>query len=153
MNQSTQGGHSMRSFVFEIGERSRKVSRLIGKLRSDLQKAFVIEKKSQKLTQQAIATRLNVNRSVINRQLTGTENLTVKSAVELAWAMGWETRIEVFKPELVPGKNELNSGLRETRVRASAGTGTSYRPLLPIANTQQIIVLNHETVNVTVRAE
>jgi transcriptional regulator with XRE-family HTH domain len=97
----------MNSFVFDIGERSRRVSRVLGKLRSDLQEAFVYEKKVRKITQQKIAENLNVNRSVVNRQLIGKENLTVKSAVELAWAMGWEAKIEIFKPDNLAISNEI----------------------------------------------
>jgi hypothetical protein len=89
----------MNSFVFDIGEKSRTVARVLGDLRSSLQSAFLIEKKARKLTQQEIANTLNVNRSVVNRQLMGLENLTVRSAAELAWAMGWQTRIEVYKDD------------------------------------------------------
>ena len=121
----------MTSFVFDIGERSRKVSRTLGKLRSDLQAAFIAERKSRKLTQQAVATTLNVNRSVVNRQLTGIENLTVKSAVELAWAMGWETKIEVYKPSATPGQNERLSGV-DGHVRAFP-LGSTNR-IMPIVN-------------------
>lgn len=73
----------MTSFVFDIGERSRRVSRTLGKLRSDLQAAFIAERKSRKLTQQAVATTLNVNRSVVNRQLTGIEILQSRALSSL----------------------------------------------------------------------
>src|ERR1700680_2821686 len=63
MSQNIRGERSMRSFVFDIGEKSRRVSRTLGKLRADLQTAFITERKSRKLTQQAVANSLNVNRS------------------------------------------------------------------------------------------
>jgi len=92
--------------VFDIGELPRIVGRAIGDLRVQLQSAFIAEKKSRGLTQQAIATTLGVNRSVINRQLRGEENLEVKSVVALAWAMGWETNLSIYKPQPSAEYNE-----------------------------------------------
>lgn len=80
----------MNSYVFDIGEKDRKASRFIGHVRTELQKALVAEKAERKITQQQIANQIGVNRSVINRQLMGTENLTLRSVAELAWALGWE---------------------------------------------------------------
>lgn len=87
----------MPSLMFDIGERGRTVARFIAHVRSELQRAFVAERRENKLTQQAIAQKLGVNRSVINRQLTGIENLTVKRVIELAWAMGWEVKFSLEK--------------------------------------------------------
>jgi hypothetical protein len=115
----------MTSFVFDIGETPRKVARAIGHVRSELQKAFVAEKKARKLTQQAIATKRGVHRSVINRQLIGVDDLTYRSIVENALAMGYEPVFSLHKPEIVPGDNE--PGASELSVSSSTGpvgTGT-----------------------------
>jgi transcriptional regulator with XRE-family HTH domain len=82
-----------------------------------LQKAFLAEKQSNKLTQQEIATRLGVNRSVVNRQLKGEENLTVRSAAAFAWAMGCKLTFHVEKLQRGPGDNNLVAD------RISIGTG------------------------------
>jgi nucleoid DNA-binding protein len=87
----------MTSYMFEIGEKARKASRFIGHVRAELQRALVAEKASRKLTQQKLADALGVNRSVINRQLMGTENLTLRSVAELGWALGWEPHFEMRK--------------------------------------------------------
>ena len=87
----------MPSYLYDIGDRSRAVARFIAHIRSELQKAYAQERVERKLTQQAIATRLGVNRSVINRQLTGLENMTVRSVAELAWAIGWTPNFSVSK--------------------------------------------------------
>jgi hypothetical protein len=89
----------MTSFVFDIGERARKASRFIGHVRSELQHALICEKKERKITQQEIANLLGVNRSVINRQLMGTENLTLRSVAELAWALNWDICFELRKAQ------------------------------------------------------
>lgn len=88
----------MNLFVYDIGERARKVSRFIGEVRAELQRALMVEKKSRRLTQQQIATSIGVNRSVINRQLMGLENLTLRRVAELAWALEWEIVFYLRKP-------------------------------------------------------
>jgi hypothetical protein len=88
----------MNLYVFDIGEKARKVARFIGEVRAEFQRAFVIEKSFRKITQQQIATMIGVNRSVINRQLMGLENLTLRRVAELAWALGWEIVFQLRKP-------------------------------------------------------
>ena len=95
----------MTSLVHDIGERPRTVSRFISHVRSELQGALIKEKKSRKLTQQAIAKMLGVNRSVINRQFVGTENLTLRSVADLAWAMGYDVDFMLSKTEVDTGGN------------------------------------------------
>jgi predicted XRE-type DNA-binding protein len=89
----------MNSYTFDIGAKSRKVSRFVGQVRSELQRALSSEKANRKLTQQQIATAIGVHRSVINRQITGVENLTLRSVAEIAWALGWEIEFSLRKPE------------------------------------------------------
>ena len=92
----------MTSYVFDIGEKARKVSRFIGTVRSELQYALSKEKAARKkFTQQDIATLLGVNRSVINRQLIGTENMTLRRVAELAWALGWDIEFRLRKNNTV----------------------------------------------------
>jgi plasmid maintenance system antidote protein VapI len=98
----------MTSYVFDIGERARRASRFITHVRAELQRAFVAEKSVRKITQQKVAELLGVNRSVVNRQLTGEENLTLRSVAELAWALGWQPVFELRKQE-VKGNNIQNS--------------------------------------------
>ena len=88
----------MNLYVYEIGEKARKASKFIGQVRAELRKAVVLEKKSRKISQQQIATVIGVNRSVINRQLTGFENLTLRRVAELAWALDWEIVFYLRKP-------------------------------------------------------
>jgi hypothetical protein len=88
----------MTSYLFDIGGKRRAAARFIGHVRSELQRALVAEKATRKITQQAIAKLLGVNRSVINRQLMGFENMTLRRVAELAWALGWEIVFELRKP-------------------------------------------------------
>ena len=96
----------MNSYVYDIGDKERAGSRFISHVRREVQGAFLHEKKSRKLTQQQIATRLGVNRSVVNRQLGGLENMTLRSVAELLWAMGWEPDFAATKEPNDPFAND-----------------------------------------------
>jgi transcriptional regulator with XRE-family HTH domain len=77
-------------FEFDLNEKDRASGRFIGAVRKSLLAAAVSEKKNSKVTQQTIAKKLGVNRSVINRMLKGETNLTLRSLAEIAWALGYE---------------------------------------------------------------
>jgi transcriptional regulator with XRE-family HTH domain len=93
------------SFQFDIGGRARNAGRFIGRVRDELLKALSERKKDARLSQQELAKKLDVHRSVINRQLTGEANLTLRSLADLAWAMGMEISFELRKPSAEAGQN------------------------------------------------
>lgn len=78
------------SYQIKLDPKSRKAARFISLLQKKLQKAFVETGK----TQQEIATILGVDRSVINRRLTGSANLTARSIAEFAYAFDKDIQIE-----------------------------------------------------------
>jgi transcriptional regulator with XRE-family HTH domain len=96
----------MTSFYFDIGSRARHAGRFIGRVRSELLRALSERKKDDKLSQQALAKKLDVHRSLINRQLSGEANLTLRSLADLAWAMDMEISFELKRPEIEFGQNE-----------------------------------------------
>ena len=123
----------MASYHFDIGSRAQKAGRFIARVRDELLRVLS-EKKKEGLTQQALAQRLGVNRSVINRQLSGESNLTLRSLAEIAWAMDMELSFELRHPEIAPGRNEplttstINHGqIRIVNVRSpKAGCGIPH---------------------------
>ena len=96
----------MTSFHFDIGSRARQAGRLIGRVRSELLKALSERKAENGLSQQALAQKLGVHRSLINRQLTGETNLTLRSIADLAWALDMEISFELKKPIVEAGQNQ-----------------------------------------------
>jgi transcriptional regulator with XRE-family HTH domain len=94
------------SFQFDIGGRARHAGRFIGRVRDELLKALSERKKDGKLSQQELATKLDVHRSLINRQLSGEANLTLRSLADLAWAMDMEITFELKKPVVETGQNQ-----------------------------------------------
>lgn len=96
----------MTSFQFDIGSRARNAGRFIGRVRDELLRALSERKKDDKLTQQELAKKLEVHRSLINRQLSGQSNLTLRSLADLAWAMDMEISFELKKPTAEAGQNQ-----------------------------------------------
>ena len=96
----------MTSFQFDIGSRARNAGRFIGRVRDELVKALSERKKDEKLSQQELAKKLEVHRSLVNRQLSGEANLTLRSLADLAWAMDMEISFELKKPVVEAGQNQ-----------------------------------------------
>ncbi len=89
----------MNSFELDIiDEKSRIGAEFLADVISEIQRAVATEKETRKITQQAIAEKIGTSRSVINRQILGYENITIRRAAELLWAVGWEPYFEAKKP-------------------------------------------------------
>lgn len=127
-------GCTMDSFEFDIGEKATIVSRFMGEIHAEIQQAFIAEKVSRKLTQQQIATLLEVNRSVINRQLQGMENLTARRIAEFAWALGYEPEFRLRKDVAEHGTNDrpakppVSQSLPGKEAPTSVGKSGTYLP-------------------------
>jgi hypothetical protein len=87
----------MPSFEFDIGEQSRIGARFIAHVRDEIQNALFSEKSARKITQQQIAEKVGTSRAVINRQIMGLENMTLRRVAEILWAIGWEPHFEARK--------------------------------------------------------
>ena len=94
----------MPSFDFDIGEQARIGSRFMSHVRDEIQHALFSEKERRKITQQQIAEKLGTSRAVINRQIMGLENMTLRRVAEILWAIGWEPYFEARK--IPAGENQ-----------------------------------------------
>jgi transcriptional regulator with XRE-family HTH domain len=111
-------------FHFDIGSRARHAGRFIGRVRGELLRVLA-EKKAkaglpqQAFPQQALAEKLGVKRSLINRQLSGEANLSLRSLADLAWAMDVEISFELKQPMARAGQNQpiLNQPMTTSTVR------------------------------------
>lgn len=72
---------------FTLDPKDEAVASFVALVGRRLQAAFTNRVKSMKLTKQAIASELGVNRSQIHRWLSGYSNLTLESVALLVWAM------------------------------------------------------------------
>jgi hypothetical protein len=115
----------MPSFEFDIGEQSRVGARFIARVRDEIQRAVFTEKSSRKITQQQIAEKLGTSRAVINRQVQGLENMTLRRVAEILWAIGWEPNFEARK--IPAGENQYPAvavGAPPITVKTTATTST-----------------------------
>jgi hypothetical protein len=122
----------MTFYRFDIGARSRKAGRLIGRIRGELLKA-VTEEKRAGLTQQELARRLEMRRSVLNRQLSGESSLSLRSLADLAWALDREIAFELRRPVEAAGQNIApeTSTLRYSQTRVIT-SGIADSPASPV---------------------
>ena len=106
----------MNSFELDIiDEKSRAGSEFMARVVAELQRAIATEKQQRKLTQQAIADKVETSRHVINRQVQGYENLSSRRIGELFWAIGWEPFFEARKAPF--GTNYFDDTQRQSTTR------------------------------------
>lgn len=77
------------SFLMRIDPRRQAAAVFISGVRDELMRALLIARRRDGATQSSIAEKLDVHRSVINRELSGQSNLTLRRVAELAWAVGF----------------------------------------------------------------
>ena len=109
----------MTSFHFDIGGRARHAGRFIGRVRSELLRALSERKSEGDFSQEALARKLDAERALINRQLSGEKNLTLRAVADLAWAMDLEISFELKKPATEAGRNHpvQNQAMTTSTVR------------------------------------
>ena len=96
----------MTYFHFDIGERARHAGRFIGRVRGELLRALSERKSEIGFSQQGLAQKLDTERALINRQLSGETSLTLRSLADLAWAMDMEICFELKRPIAEAGQNQ-----------------------------------------------
>lgn len=108
------------SFRMQIDPMRHAAALFIGTVRDELLRALVSAKESSGLTQSELARKIGVHRSVVNRELAGHANLTLRRVAELACAMGYTP---VF--DLVP-TGTAESGCNFAATQSSRGQTIVY---------------------------
>jgi transcriptional regulator with XRE-family HTH domain len=93
------------SYRLKIDPKSRKAARFISRLQKAIQKALIDSGKSQ----QDVATILGVDRSVINRRLSGKANLTARSIAEFAYALDKDIEFSFVDKSTIRHSNSANA--------------------------------------------
>lgn len=83
------------SYQIKIDPKSLKAARFISRLQQKIQRALVASGK----TQQEVADILGVDRSVINRRLKGSANITARSIAEFAYAFDKDVIVDFVEKE------------------------------------------------------
>ena len=97
----------MPSFQLAIDPTLAKGVRFLTQVRDQLKKALQEEFAARGVSQAEVARIIGVNRSVINRQLIGLDNLTVRRAGEIAAALGRVPRFTCEPENVANGSNDL----------------------------------------------
>jgi transcriptional regulator with XRE-family HTH domain len=122
------------SFHFDIGSRARHAGRFIGRVRGELLRALSQRKSESGLPQQTLAEKLGIQRSLINQQLAGETNLTLRSLADLAWAMDMEISFELKEPTAKAGQNQPTSTVQYGQIKYINGGGKQVSVFAAPAN-------------------
>ena len=104
------------SFQIRLDPRKKAASRFILAVRAALQEALTEEAESGRTTKSQIAERLGIHRSAVTRRMKGTENLTLRTLAEMAWALG---RRPTFTLERATTPEGTNYSVSEDATRPS----------------------------------
>lgn len=99
----------MTSFQLSVSPHRRAAARFVDDVQRSIQKAFA---QSPDISQTDIANALGVHRSVINRQLRGTREMSLSRAAELSCIMGYAPIFTLEKPTLPQGSNVPSDDVR-----------------------------------------
>ena len=112
MNQNVlRVGVTKMSYQLKIDPKSGKAARFISNLQKTIHKALVESGK----TQQEVAETLGVDRSVVNRRLKGSANLTARSIAEFAFALDKGVAIEFTDRGSVRNSNWTGTDQKSVR--------------------------------------
>lgn len=116
----------MPSYQISLTPTKRAAGRFIAMVRREIQMALAEEHAENGTTQASIATALDVNRSVIHRQIMGYENLTLGTVGEIACALGREPSFSLVRPEVI-GSNHVACAAPTAQSLQSPVSGTPAR--------------------------
>jgi DNA-binding XRE family transcriptional regulator len=102
---------------------------LVGSIESQLREAFAKRHDEEGLTQSALAGKLGVDRSAINRRLTGRVNMTAETLADMVWGLGHCVKIEIYDPK-ERGTNETQT-IGDYALCDTTGRDTARSVVLP----------------------
>lgn len=128
------------SYELKIDPKTRAAGRFIGQVRKSLVLAAIDEKTETGISQREIASRLGVNRSVINRLLRGESNLTLRSVAEIAWALGWEPVFTLRRRKRIAREHNHLVAAHPHRQILKSATSSTFGNSVPTSSTSTLPV-------------
>lgn len=107
----------MPSFQITLSPSRRAAGRFISSVRRTIQKALAEERKKTGLTQSDISRIIGVHRSVISRQLSGREDISLGRVAEYAYAMGRKPLLELREQKQIVGTNSATSTVADPNLQ------------------------------------
>lgn len=89
----------MRSFQRKPDNRRSVYLKLAGQIESKLRGAFAKRHEQKRESQASIARKIGVNRSAVNRRLTGQTNMTIETIADMVWSLGYCIDVDIYDPE------------------------------------------------------
>jgi transcriptional regulator with XRE-family HTH domain len=100
----------MLSFLRKIDGRRATYLNLVGSIESQLRDVYACLHEAGLESQTSLARKLGVGRSVVNRRLTGQQNMTLESLADMVWALGASITVKIDDPATQSAKNFNVSG-------------------------------------------
>lgn len=98
------------SYQIKISSKDAKAARFISRIARLIQDELI----ASGMTQQDVATKIDVDRSVVNKRLKGSANLTARSIAEFAYA--FDKEIDIKFVERKKSKNNCPAGSELSKV-------------------------------------
>ncbi len=132
----------MRSFRRKPDNRRAVYLQLVGSIDSQLREAYARLHHEGGETQSSVAAKLGVDRSAVNRRLSGQTNMTVETLADMVWALGQCIKVDIFDPadhpsneaRIVPAHpanaviSEPEQVMKSMSVRTMSSNGTYMKP-------------------------
>ena len=114
----------MPSFQLGVTPHRRAAGRFVANVRRKLQRAFA---DNPDITQSDVASVLGVNRSVINRQLRGTKDLSLSRVAEIAEVLGYEVDFDLVPriPEPMANHPAMPANVSQFQVKTEVTSGAA----------------------------
>lgn len=115
------------SYRIGITPNRRAATRFVGQVVRSIQKAFA---DTPDVSQAEVARRLGVDRSLINRQLRGSQDMSLGRVAEIAWALGYSLGLVLEKidsrdlgnmPPMPTPAPPQPTGFKVIEIKASSG--------------------------------
>lgn len=113
----------MTSFRISLTPSRRAAARFVGGVRRSIQRVLAEEKREAGASQSSVARAINVHRSVVSRELRGTQDMTLGRVAELAWALGREAVLTFPKVQVGAGQNIKNPSIPPSSESGRIGGG------------------------------
>lgn len=122
----------MRSFRTKISSRRQTFLLLAAQIERQLRDAYDRAFRAGDVTQASVAAKLGIDRSAVNRRLTGRTNMTIETIADMVWALDQAIKVEIFDPTTLVGLNySIQTNQSAQPASASKAPSGSSNPLVP----------------------
>lgn len=136
----------MLSFLPNVDARRATYLNLVGSIELQLRDAYARLYESGTENQTTIANKLGVGRSVINRRLTGQNNMTIETLADMVWALDRAIKVDIYDP--LAGR-ELNMFLE---IQTKSSPISTIDTITPTTDPRNEKTLTRDQVRITVVA-